>query len=205
VFAFAPSLVLPPYGWVLKPLRLAYDGLTIPVVQGEAPPKEYVDHQYQFAFQFPADWQFEKNPPPGEAGEVRAIVRHPTNGHIGKTITKRQFESSPNRDAAVEAMIELSVEQIYKKTSRDIGAERMIVSEKQVQPSDAGIMFYLSTAHIKGSITMLMAGIHIAPFENPYMITFTMFTPVDRTATKDNEIITRVFNSFHILGERAIK
>jgi hypothetical protein len=62
---------------------------------------------------------------------------------------KRQFESSPNRDAAVEAMIELSVEQIYKKTSRDIGAERMIVSEKRVQPSDAGIMFYLSTAHIK--------------------------------------------------------
>jgi hypothetical protein len=205
VFAFAPSLVLPPYGWALKPLGLAYDGLTILVAQGEAPPKEYVDHQYQFAFQFPADWQFEKNPPPGEAGEVRAIVRHPTNGHIGKTITKRQFESSPNRDAAVEAMIELSVEQIYKKTSRDIGAERMIVSEKRVQPSDAGIMFYLSTAHIKGSITMLMAGIHIVPFEKRYMITFTMFTPVDRTAPKDNEIITRVFNSFHILGERPIK
>ena len=28
----------------------------------EAPPKEYVDHQYQFAFQFPADWKIEKNP-----------------------------------------------------------------------------------------------------------------------------------------------
>jgi hypothetical protein len=52
---------------------------------------------------------------------------------------------------------------------------------------------------------MLMAGIHIVPFEKPYMITFTMFTPMDRTATKDNEIITRVFNSFHSLGERPIK
>jgi hypothetical protein len=116
---------------------------------GEDSPREYVDHQYQFGFQFPADWKFEKNPPPGDAGEVRAIVRHPTKpmrvmatvGQIGKSLTKQQFESSPNRDAAVAAMMELSLEQVYKKTSRDIGAERMIVSEKQVQPSDAGIKF----------------------------------------------------------------
>jgi hypothetical protein len=32
-----------------------------------------------------------------------------------------------------------------------------------------------------------------------------MITPVDRTATKDNETITRVFNSFHVLGEQPIK
>jgi hypothetical protein len=49
---------------------------------------------------------------------------------------------------------------------------------------------------------MLVAGIHIVPFEKPYMVTFTMITPVDRTATADNEIITRIFNSFHLLGER---
>jgi hypothetical protein len=178
----------------------------------EAPLREYVDHQYQFAFQFPADWKLEKNPPPGEAGEVRAIIRHPTKpmrvmamvGDIGKTITKREFESSPNRDAMVEGMIELSLEQ-YRKTSRDIGAERMIVSEKRMVPSDAGIKFHISTAHIKGKVTMLMAGIHILPFEKPYLVTFTMITPVDRTATKDNETITRVFNSFHVLGERPIK
>lgn len=179
----------------------------------EAPPREYVDHQYQFAFQFPADWKVEKNPPPGEAGEVRAIVRHPTKpmrvmamvSRIGKTLTKGQFESSPNRDAVVEAMMEWTIEQVYKKTSRDISADRMIVSEKQVQPSDAGIRFYISTAHIKGNVAMLMAGIHIVPFEKPYIVTFTMMTPVDRTATADNETITRVFNSFHVLGERPIK
>jgi hypothetical protein len=179
----------------------------------EAPPREYVDHQYQFAFQFPADWKFEKNPPPGEAGEVRAIIRHPekpmrvmaTVGHIGKTFTKQQFESSPNRNAVVEAMMELSVEQVYKRTSQEIGAEQMIVSEKRMQPSDTGIKFYISTAHIKGNVTMLMAGIHIVPFEKPYMVAFTMITPVDRTATKDNETITRVFNSFHVLGEHPMK
>ncbi len=179
----------------------------------EAPPREYVDNQYQFAFQFPADWKFEKNPPPQEAGEVRAIVRHPTKpmhvmatvGHLSKTLTKRQFESSPNRDAAVEALMELSVEQIYKKISRDIGAERMIVSEKRVLPSDEGIRFYISTAHIKGNVTMLMGGNHIVPFEKPYMVTFAMITPVDRTATADNEIITHVFKSFHVLGEQPLK
>jgi hypothetical protein len=120
-------------------------------------------------------------------------IRHPikpmrvmaTIGHIGRTLTKQQFESSPNRDAVVEGMMELSIEQVYKKTSRDMGAEQMIVSEKRVRPSDAGISFYISTAHIKGNVTILMAGIHLVPFEKPYMITFTMMTPVDRTATKD--------------------
>jgi hypothetical protein len=179
----------------------------------EDSPREYVDHQYQFGFQLPTDWKFEKNPPPGDAGEVRAIVRHPTKpmrvmamvGHIGKSLTKQQFESSPNRDAAVAAMMELSLERVYKKTSRGIGAERMIVSEKQMQPSDAGIRFYISTAHVKGNATILMAGIHIVPFEKPYMVTFTMITPVDKTAIADNESITRIFNSFHLLGERPIR
>ena len=175
----------------------------------DAPPMEYVDNQYQFAFQFPADWKIEKNPGPGEAGEVRVIIRHPTKqmrvmaiiGHTGKTFTKRQFESNPNRYAGVEAMMELTVEQVYKKTSRDIGAERMIVSEKRVQSSDVGIKFYISTAHIKGNVTMLTAGIHIVPFDKPYMVTFLMISPVERTVTKDHKTITRVFNSFHVLGE----
>ncbi len=179
----------------------------------EASPREYVDHQYRFAFQFPADWTFEKNPPQGEAGEVRVIVRHPakpmrvmvTVGQIGRSLTKRQFESSPKRDTVVEAMMELSVEQVYKKASRDLGTERMIVVEREVRPSDVGIKFYISTAHIKGSVTMLVAGTHVLPFEKPYMVTFLMITPVDRTATADNEVITRVFNSFHILGERPIR
>ena len=81
----------------------------------------------------------------------------------------------------------------------------MLVSEKRVQPSDTGIKFYISTSHIKGNVTMIVAGIHIVPFEKPYMVTFTMIAPVDRTATKDNETITRVFNSFHVLDEKPIK
>jgi len=33
-------------------------------LMAEAPPREYVDVQYNFAFQFPAGWKLEKNPPP---------------------------------------------------------------------------------------------------------------------------------------------
>lgn len=214
VFAFAPSLMLWPYGWALKPLGLAFNGLTSSEAQVESPPiLDYVDDQYQFAFKFPADWKLEKKNAPGEAGEIRAMVRHPskqmyvmaTVSHIGKTITRSQFDSSQNRDAMVEGMMELTVEQVYKKASQDLGIERTIVSEKRAIPSDSGIKFYISTAQIKGSMTMIMAGIHILPFDKPYMIAFLMVTPMDRTATKDNDTITQILNSFHVLGERPIK
>ena len=125
-------------------------------------------------------------------------------GHIGRDLTKKEFESSPNRDTMVEAIMDFTIEQVYKKTSRDLGAERMIVSEKRALPSDIGIKFYISTAHIKDNVTTLIAGTHIAPFGKPYMVTFTMVSPVDKTATRDNATITRVFRSFHILGEKPI-
>jgi len=121
------------------------------------------------------------------------VVSHPTKqmrvmamvGHLDTTITKRQFGSSPNRDALVEGMMQWTVEQAYKKISRDIGAERMIVSEKRKVPSEAGISFYISTAHIKGNVTMGVAGIHIVPFEKPDLVSFLMIIiPVDPTATK---------------------
>jgi hypothetical protein len=180
----------------------------------EAPWREYVDQQYQFAFQFPADWKIEKDPPPGEAGEVRVLVGHPTKAirvmvivdQVGKSYTKRQFELSPTRDAVVEELIERTIDQVYKKTSRDIGAERMIVAEKRAVPSNAGIKFYIATVNIiKGTGVMGASGIHILPFEKPYMVSFLMSTPADQTATSDNEIIKNVFDSFHILGEPPIK
>jgi hypothetical protein len=55
----------------------------------------------------------------------------------------------------------------------------MVVSEKRIQPSDVGIIFYLSTADITGSTTTLMAGMHIAPFEKPYMITLGVPNDLD--------------------------
>jgi hypothetical protein len=179
----------------------------------EAHWREYVDQQYQFAFQFPADWKIEKNPPPREAGEVRVLVGHPTKAirvmvivdQIGKSYTKRQFELSPSHDAVVKELIEWTLDQVYKKTSRDIGAERMMVAEKRAVPSNAGIKLYIATANITGTGVIGTSGIHIMPFEKPYMVSFLMTTPVGQTSTSDNAIIKNAFDSFHILGEPPIK
>jgi hypothetical protein len=39
----------------------------------------------------------------------------------------------------------------------------------------------------------------------PYMVIFMMIAPADKTAIKDNEILTHVFNSFHVLGEQPLE
>jgi len=191
--------------------------------EGSSPPSsvepqprivEYVDNEYNFAFLFPSDWKLQKMPERGEAGAVRVMVKHPakpmwvmaTVGDIGKSMTKEQFESSPNREAAVAGMIEWTVEQVYKKMSREVGATQMIVSERRALPSNIGVKFYISTAHrTSAGPMMLVAGIHILPFERTHLISFAMVTPLDRAATKDNETIEHVFNSFHVLGEKPSK
>lgn len=173
---------------------------------------EYVDNEYSFAFQFPSDWKLEKSPSPGEAAGVRLMVRHPakpmwvvvTVGDIGESMTREQFESSPNREAAVAGMIESTVE-LYKKTSRDVGATQMIISEKRTLPSNVGVKFYISTAHRTSAGMMTVAGVHILPFGKTHMIAFMMVAPLERAATKDNETIANVFNSFHVLGEKPSK
>jgi hypothetical protein len=102
-------------------------------------------------------------------------------------------------------LIEWTIDQVYKKSSRDIGAERMMVAEKRAVPSNAGIKLYIATANTTGTGVIGTSGIHIMPFEKPYMVSFLMTTPVGQTSTSDNEIIKNVFDSFHILGEPPIK
>ena len=94
---------------------------------------------------------------------------------------------------------------IFGQHLRDIGAEKMTVSEKRALSSDVGIKFYISTVHIKKNVSTLIASTHIVPFGKSYMVTFMIVAPVDKTTTKDNETITRAFRSFHLLGEQPIK
>ena len=173
-------------------------------------PMEYQDNQYQFAFQFPQGWKLEKGLLANEFGEVRAIVKNPTRpifaeaivGQVGKTISKSQYEANSNRGAIVDGMIELTVEDVYKKVSRDIGAERVVVVERKELPFDAGIAFYISTVQMKGDMPMAVFGMHIIPFDKPYILAFLIVSPLDKTATADNEVTTQVFNSFHVIGEK---
>jgi hypothetical protein len=182
---------------------------------------EYTDNNYSYAFQYPSTWKIQPTPKPGEAGEVRVVIQSATKrsnvmaivGQLGKSITRQQFETSPKRDDVVNGLIDLTVEQVYKKMSTAVGASRIIVAERRALESDAGIKFYIATAmyfekevgeqrdrHDRG--VMGVAGQHIVPFEKDYVVSFLMVSPVDPKATEENATLTNVFNSFHVTGER---
>ena len=175
---------------------------------------EYTDNQYRYSFQYPSDWKIQPTPPQGEAGEVRVVVQSATKrsqviasvGTIGKGLTREQFENSPNRDAAVNAMIDVTVERVYKNLQRSIEVESTIVNQRRALPSDVGIKFYIGTSNIvsgkSGKGVIGVAGTHIIPFGKEYMVNFLMITRVDPKATEENATLTNVFNSFHVVGER---
>lgn len=170
---------------------------------------EYTDNDYDYAFQFPADWKMKKVPEAGETGEMRVLLQGPictisaTISKVGKVVTKKQFEDHPNRDKIVEGMMNLTVEQVYKKTSKDVHATRMVVAEKEMLQSDSGIKFYISTLYFVGKkdMTAGVAGIHLYPFNKDYLINFMMTAPLKKDAKEQNETCTKVFNSFHLVGE----
>jgi hypothetical protein len=174
---------------------------------------EYQDNKYQFAFQFPQDWKVQRDLSLNEHGEIRVIVRHPTRpifaevivGQLDKGVTKKQYEANPQRDGLVDALMQFTVDQVYKNASRTAGAERMFVVEKKVIPSDAGIKFYVSTLQMKGDSSFGVFGLHIAPFGKPYILAFVIGSPVDKSVTEDNTTVTRVFQSFHVLGEQPVQ
>lgn len=171
---------------------------------------EYTDNEYDFAFQFASDWKMQKVPGKGEMGEVRVLVKGARAnsamavvGIVGNTVTKKQFNDNPNRNVLVEQMIDFTIEQTYKKMSREIKAKKMIVSEKKEISSEAGIKFYISTLHSLGEgIPFLVCGIHVIPFGRGYIINFVMTTIADKSAKKKNEVFTKVLNSFHLIGEK---
>ena len=194
--------------WVVISILL----MRAPAFTGDEP-MEYQDNQYQFAFSFPQNWKLEKAPPGNEYGDTRVIVSHPTRpiyamaavGQLGKTVTKERYDTNPNRNEIVKAMMRITVWEDYNKVSRQIGADRMIVEESWVIPSDVGIEFYISTLQMKGDLPIAVIGLHAVPFEKPYIVSFIMVSPVDKTATADNETTKKVFNPFHLLGEKPVE
>jgi hypothetical protein len=171
---------------------------------------EYTDNQYNFAFQFPADWKLLKPPAPGEAGETRVFVQSSWKssyvsvvvGQLGRSITKEQFENNPNRDVFVSTLIEVTVDQVYKKMSRDVGASSIIVREKRALASDEGVKFNISTGNVVGKGMVIVAGIHLIPFGKDYAVNFLMVHPVNPKWIAENETMERVFTSFHLVGKR---
>jgi len=107
------------------------------LARADASTTEYADARYRFTFRFPADWQRQEVPTPGEGGEVRLAAKSAARAifvlaivtPIGPAITREEFERRPDRDALVEELIRRTLDQVYAKMSRDLSASRLVVDE----------------------------------------------------------------------------
>ena len=163
-------------GWaVLLATLAAWPALA----RADASTTEYADSQYRFMFRFPADWQREKVPTPGEGGEVRLAAKSATRpifvlaivSPIETAITREEFERRPDRDTLVEELIRRTLDQVYGKMSRALSASRLVVDETKRRASDPGVGFSIHTTHTTPEGATTVAGTHVIPFGEPYVIT----------------------------------
>jgi hypothetical protein len=164
------------------------------------------DSQYRFTFRFPADWQRQEVPTPGEGGEVRLAAKSAARpmfvlaivSPIGPAITREEFERCPDRDALVEELIRRTLDQVYAKMSRDLSASRLMVDETQRRASDAGIGFSIHTTHSTPEGATTVAGTHVIPFGEPYAITLIVVARVAGTTPTEVETRRRLLDSFRV-------
>jgi len=208
IAATAKSVVWPYYIFIAENLSPAQ-------FMSEGKIAEYADNEYGYAFQFPSNWKMLKKPPKGEAGEVRVFIQSPkaitliaTIGKLGKSISKQAFVNNPNSSAFVDDMINYTIESFYKKTSRDMGATRMVVGEKRAVPSEIAVKFFISTLNFikkeQGELPVMVTGIHYIPFDKEYVISFLITSLPNPKAMDENELIKSVLNSFHLVGEKPL-
>ena len=171
---------------------------------------EYTDNEYNYTFKFPSDWTEKEVVEQDELGEVRVLLQGPRASSImvlvnplgkGRKISKEHFNSIPNRNSFVNQMMNFTVDQIYRTTSKKMNASKMIVVERQIRPSESGIKFYISTLHFINDVPLGLAGIHTVPFGQDHIIGFVMSSILDSRTMEDNETFKHIFNSFHLIDE----
>jgi hypothetical protein len=176
------------------------------LARADASTTEYADSQYRFTFRFPADWQRQEVPTPGEGGEVRLAAKSAAGGmfvlaivtRIGPTITREEFERLPDRDGLVEELIRRSVGQVYAKMSRDLSASRLVVDETQRRASSAGIGFSIHTTHTTPEGATTVAGTHVFPFGEPYAITLMVVARGAGATPTEVETRRRLLDSLQV-------
>jgi hypothetical protein len=119
-------------------------------------------------------------------------------GQIGKTLTKAELEAAPERERIVQALIEMALKEIYTRASEALHGKQMIVANKQVLPSDHGIMFHISTLQTIGEDQIVIAGMHLIPFGQSHMISFIMMSPFKVEPAKQ-QAINAVLKSFRFV------
>jgi len=176
------------------------------LARADASTTEYADSQYRFTFRFPADWQRQAVPTPGEGGEVRLAAKSAARAifvlaivtPIGSGITREEFEGRPDRDALVEELIRRTLGQVYAKMSRDLSASRLVVDGTQRRASDAGIGFSIHTTHTTPEGATTVAGIHVVPFGEPYAITLMVVARGAGAAPTEVETRRRLLDSLRV-------
>jgi hypothetical protein len=176
------------------------------LARADASTTEYADSQYRFTFRFPADWQRQEVPTPGEGGEVRVAAKSAAGAMfvlaivtpIGPAITREEFERRPDRDALVEELIQRTLGRVYAKMSRDLSASRLVVDETQRRAFDAGIGFSIHTTHTTPEGATTVAGTHVFPFGEPYAISLMVVARVAGATPTDVETRRRLLDSLQL-------
>jgi hypothetical protein len=178
-------------------------------IGGELRILEYTDQKYGYSFQYPSDWKLQKSPSGYEIGKARVLLLGPSGssvvaliGDVEKSISKDEFNSDPNNAEIAGQMMDLAVKQIYQTTAKDLGATRMLVTEKEILQSEVSIEFYISTFNFVDTTTQItITGIHAVPFGKDHMITFLGTTVLNSATEEENETVSLILSSFHLLGE----
>ena len=190
-------------GWaVLLATLAAWPALA----RADASTTEYADSQYRFMYRFPADWQREKVPTPGEGGEVRLAAKSATRpifvlaivSPIETAITREEFERRPDRDTLVEELIRRTLDQVYGKMSRDLSASRLVVDETKRRASDPGVGFSIHTTHTTPEGATTVAGTHVIPFGEPYVITLLVVARAAGATATEVETWRRLLDSLQL-------
>ncbi|MBI2530732.1 MAG: hypothetical protein HYW03_00700 [Deltaproteobacteria bacterium] len=172
--------------------------------------EEFYDKDYGYSFHYPAGWQLH-NLPEGEANrDIRALLQGPNGSSftaIGeKSGTKNAETDNPATEevkARVEALMSQTIAQVYKTIAENIKALVMTVGERRDLSNGIAIKFYISTLHkMPAGKPIIVAGIHSYPFRKDYAVSFIMSAFWEGTPAKEQEVLTAVFNSFRLLGER---
>lgn len=200
----------------MKPLSWWLCGLLVVLLvgifdfaSGQRGVEEYYDAEYGYSFKYPSGWHVQNMAEGGDNKDIRVMLRGPNGSSFmvvvekaEKVLTKTVFEDEPARIRRVSEMIQQTIAQVYQAISENIRAVKMTIGERRDLSNDVGIKFYIATLHtMKNGKPIIVAGIHSFPFSKDYAINFTMTAFWDSNATKENETLTTVFNSFHLLGE----
>jgi hypothetical protein len=171
--------------------------------------QEYYDREYGYFFKHPTTWKLQRMPEGDANKDIRVMLQGPNNSSfmviIDRTqgiLKKTDFENPANRTQQVGELMEQTIAQIYRTISTNIKSLDMKIGERRDLSNDVGLKFYLATFHtMKEGKPVIVAGIHAFPFDKDYSINFTMTAFWNPAATEENERLTEVFNSFHLMGE----